>query len=41
LGSLADVATLVGALVLARATAGTAVSDRVLEAARKSLIIET
>ncbi|MGW2151331.1 TetR/AcrR family transcriptional regulator [Nonomuraea bangladeshensis] len=38
LGSLADVATLVGAIVLARATAGTEVSDRVLEAARQALI---
>lgn len=38
LGSLADVATLVGAIVLARATAGTEVSDRVLEAARHALI---
>ncbi|WP_344263273.1 TetR/AcrR family transcriptional regulator [Actinomadura napierensis] len=37
LGSLADVATLVGALVLARATAGTEISDRVLEAARRAL----
>jgi TetR/AcrR family transcriptional repressor of nem operon len=38
LGSLADVATLVGALVLARATAATEVSDRVLAAAREALL---
>jgi TetR/AcrR family transcriptional regulator, transcriptional repressor for nem operon len=34
---LAAVATLVGAMVLARATAGTEISDRILEAARKTL----
>lgn len=34
---LADVATLVGAVVLARATSGTATSDRVLQAARVAL----
>jgi TetR/AcrR family transcriptional repressor of nem operon len=34
---LAAVATLVGALVLARATNGTEVSDRILAAARRSL----
>jgi TetR/AcrR family transcriptional repressor of nem operon len=34
---LAAVATLVGALVLARATAGTEISDRILTAARESL----
>ena len=35
--ALADVALLVGALVLARATKGHAVSDEVLMAARKAL----
>ncbi|MFI5890264.1 TetR/AcrR family transcriptional regulator [Actinoplanes sp. NPDC051513] len=40
LGSLADVATLVGAMVLARATAGTEVSGRVLQAARERLLSE-
>jgi TetR/AcrR family transcriptional repressor of nem operon len=40
LGSLADVATLVGALVIARATEGTEISDRVLEAARQALLSE-
>jgi TetR/AcrR family transcriptional repressor of nem operon len=37
---LAAVATLVGAMVLARATAGTEVSDRILEAARGKLLSE-
>ena len=36
--ALADVAMLVGALVLARATKGNAVSDEVLMAARKSML---
>lgn len=40
LGNLADVATLVGAMVLARATAGTDISDRILDAARTALISE-
>jgi TetR/AcrR family transcriptional repressor of nem operon len=37
-GDLAAVSTLVGAMVLARATAGTDVSDRILEAAKAALI---
>ena len=37
-GDLAAVSTLVGALVLARATAGTDLSDRILAAARADLI---
>jgi len=36
--ALADIAMLVGALVLARATKGNAVSDEVLMAARKSML---
>ncbi|WP_433362019.1 TetR/AcrR family transcriptional regulator [Actinoplanes sp. CA-142083] len=40
LGSLADVATLVGAIVLARATAGTEISGQVLQAARERLLSE-
>ena len=36
-GDLAAVSTLVGAIVLARATAGTAISDRILAAARAAL----
>jgi len=36
--ALADIAMLVGALVLARATKGSAVSDEVLMAARKSML---
>jgi TetR/AcrR family transcriptional repressor of nem operon len=37
---LAAVSTLVGAIVLARATAGTELSDRILAAARRSLTAE-
>ncbi|WP_433293426.1 TetR/AcrR family transcriptional regulator [Actinoplanes sp. CA-030573] len=40
LGSLTDVATLVGALVLARATAGAEISDRILAEARAALLSE-
>src|SRR5689334_9519699 len=38
LGSLADVATLVGAMVLARATAGTELSGRILDEVREKLV---
>jgi len=38
LGSLPDVATLVGAMVLARATAGTELSDRILDEVRAKLV---
>jgi TetR/AcrR family transcriptional repressor of nem operon len=38
LGSLADVATLVGAMILARATAGTELSDRILDEVRAKLV---
>jgi len=38
LGSLADVATLVGAMILARATAGTGLSDRILDEVREQLV---
>jgi TetR/AcrR family transcriptional repressor of nem operon len=38
LGSLADVATLVGAMILARATAGTELSDRILDEVRAKLL---
>lgn len=38
LGSLADVATLVGAMILARATAGTELSGRILDEVRAKLV---
>ena len=38
LGSLPDVATLVGAMILARATAGTELSDRILDEVRAKLV---
>jgi TetR/AcrR family transcriptional regulator, transcriptional repressor for nem operon len=40
LGSVTDVATLVGAVVLARATAGTPISDRILAETRAKLLSE-
>src|SRR5690349_14819606 len=40
LGSLADVATLVGAMILARATAGTELSGRILDEVRAKLLSE-
>jgi TetR/AcrR family transcriptional repressor of nem operon len=40
MGNLADVAMLVGAMMLARATAGTEVSDRILTEARAALLGE-
>ena len=38
LGSIPDVATLVGAMILARATAGTELSDRILDEVRAKLV---
>jgi TetR/AcrR family transcriptional repressor of nem operon len=40
LGSLTDVATLVGAMILARATAGAELSDRILDEVRAKLVSE-
>jgi TetR/AcrR family transcriptional repressor of nem operon len=40
LGSIPDVATLVGAMILARATAGTELSDRILTETREALLSE-